>query len=130
MLLAEFLDLYGMINSSLNEILAQLWPFWDLMDLKTYVLLSLGIGRPDSTLQSLCTGIISNMLQHQGHVIIGGDLPFSNFYCCFYWHSYGFAEENAMRRVVFILKDLRLRSLFEPQETGGHPLAMTSLVIW
>lgn len=45
MLLAEFLDLYGMINSSLNEILVQLWSFIrDLMDCKTYFLLSVGIG--------------------------------------------------------------------------------------
>lgn len=132
MLLAEFLDLYGMINSSLNEILVQLWSFIrDLMDCKTCFLLSVGIGWPDSTLQRVCTQGSSVICSSIIKDMWWSDVTFLSviFTVVFCWHSYGFAE-NAKRGVVFIMKDLRLRSLFEPQETGAHLVAMTSMVIW
>lgn len=99
MLLAEFLDLYGMINSSLNEILVQLWSFIrDLMDCKTYFLLSVGIGQPDSTLQRVCTqgsSVISSSIIKD---MWWSDVTFLSviFTVVFCWHSYGFAE-NAKR---------------------------------
>ena len=119
MLLAEFLDLYGMINSSLNGILVQLWAFIrDLMDHKTYFLLSVGIGRPDSTLQRVCTHGSSVICSSIIKDMWWSDVTFLSVILSviFCWHSYEFAEENAKRGFVFILKNWRLRSLFEPQE--------------